>query len=274
MIIQKIFHTYKENFPLTLLKDRDNIYLSFNGNALDSLMTGLILELSDLATLPPFAYISRHTPDKKVPPEDLASFLARFQAFVNHHGKDRPYYIPTAWLVGHFQDYDLIAEVRQKLDQKNVKYFESGEEYDSLAQFNQSYWDEKSDAEPFVKFLHQATMIGIDLLSTADYKQKLNQLGRLEYMRYPDTENVMEEVKSDMKEMEHYLRENSPYYKTHLIPNVSEYKEFWENFTKWKTSEVGAGSWPHFLFNICGVQYPPTHPPLRVRPEELFEDWW
>lgn len=270
MIIQKIFHTYKENFPLALLKDRDNIYLSFDGNALDDLMTNLILELSNLATLPPFAYISRHTPDKKVPPEDLAPFLARFQAFVSHHGKDRPYYIPTVWFVGHFKDYESVAEVKQKLDEKNVKCFESGKEYDSFAQFNQLYWYQKSDAELFVKFLHQATMIGIELLSTAGYKQKLNQLGRLEYMQYTNIEGV----KSDITEMERYLRENSPYYKKHIAANASEHKEFWENFTKWKSTKDGTGSWPHFLFNICGISYPFRHPPLKIRTKELFEGWW
>lgn len=268
MIILRRFHTYKDDFPL-MSEGR----LPFNGANLHNLMTALILELSDLTRLPPFAYITRHTNDK-IPPEHLAPFLTKFHNSVNTLGKDQPYNIPTVWFVGHFEDYDSITEVRQKLDQKNLKYFDDGEEYNSFEQFNQAYWENSRDAEPFVKFLHQATMIGIELLSTAGYKQKLNQLGRLEYMRYPDTENVMEEVKFDMKEMEHYLRENSPYYKNHIIPNPSEYKDLWENFTKWKTSEAGTGSWPHFLFNVCGVPYPPIHPPLRVRPEQLFEGWW
>lgn len=273
MIILRIFHTYKEDFPLLLLRQNGS-YLSFNGDTLDDLMTGLILELSDLATLPPFAYISRHSPDKNVPPEDLAPFLARFPEFVARLGKDKQYYIPTIWFVGHFQDYESVAEARQELNQKDLKYFESGKEYSSFDQFNETYWEENTDAEPFVNFLHQATMIGLDLLKTADYKQKLKQLGRLEYMRYPDTENVMEEVKSDLKDMERYLSQNCQYYREHIVADESKYKQFWVNFTKWKTSAVGTGSWPHFLFNICGVSYLPTCSPLRVRPEQLFEDWW
>jgi len=269
MIIQKIFHTYKEDFPLIKIFPQENRILFPVNFDPDNLFKNLILELSEFSNLPKYCYITRHTNDK-IPDKFLTFFKERFSEFVNDEGEDSRFGIPTVWFVGHFQDYDSITEVRQKLDQKNLKYFDDGEEYNSFEQFNQAYWENSPDAEPFVKFLHQATMIGIDLLSAADYKQKLNQLGRLEYMRYTN----IEDVKSDITEMEHYLRENSPYYKTHLIPNASEYKEFWENFTKWKTSEAGTGSWPHFLFNICGVQYPPTHPPLRVRPEELFEDWW
>ena len=267
MIILRIFHTYKDDFPL-MSKGR----LPFNGDTLDDLMTGLILELSDLTTLSPLTYITRHTNDE-IPQERLAPFLTKFHEFVDYFGKNQPYNIPTVWFVGHFQDYDSIKKVRQELNQKDLKYFESGEEYNSFDQFNETYWEENTDAEPFVNFLHQATMIGLDLLKTADYKQKLKQLGRLEYMRYPDTKNVMEEVKSDLKDMERYLRQNSQYYREHIVADESEYKQFWVNFTKWKTSTAGTGSWPHFLFNICGVSYPPTYPPLRVRPEQLFEDW-
>ncbi|MCG2779186.1 MAG: hypothetical protein L6406_26220 [Desulfobacterales bacterium] len=229
--------------------------LPFNGDTLDDLMTGLILGLSDIARLLPLTYITRHTNDK-IPPQHLAPFLTKFHEFVDYFGKNQPYNIPTVWFVGHFQDYDSIKKVRQKLDQKNLKYFEGGEEYDSFEQIGKNYCEEREDAKLFVKFLHQVTMIGIDLLLTADYKQKLKQLGRLEYMRYPDTKNVMEEVKSDLKDMERYLRQNSQYYREHIVADESEYKQFWVNFTKRKSSEAGTGSWPHFLFNICGVVYP------------------
>jgi len=267
MIIQRKFHTYKDDFPL-MSEGR----LPFNGDTLDDLMTGLILELSDLATLSPLTYITRHTNDE-IPQERLAPFLTKFHEFVDYFGKNQPYNIATVWFVGHFEDYDSIKKIRQKLDQKNLKYFEDGEEHNSFEQFNQNYWDQREDAELFVKFLHQATMTGIDLLSTPDYKQKLKQLGRLEYMRYPDTKNVMEEVKSDLKDMERYLRQNSQYYREHIVSDESEYKQFWVDFTKRKSSEAGTGSWPHFLFNICGVVYPKIHPPLKIATQELFRGW-
>jgi len=270
MIIKVIFHTYKDNFPLLFFINETSFYPSFEGDARHDLMTDLILELSDLATLPLLAYISRHDKDNKIPQDDLAPFLAKFPEFVACHGKDKQYNIPTVWFVGHFQDYESVAEVKQKLDQKDLQYIDEIEECKSFDQFNQAYWENSRDAEPFVKFLHQATMIGIDLLKTADYKHKLNQLGRLEYMRYTN----IEDVRSDITEMEHYLRENSPYYKKHITANASEHKEFWENFTKWKSTKHGTGSWPHFLFNICGISYPFRHPPLKIRTEELFEGWW
>lgn len=226
---------------------------SYSADILDDLMTGLILELSDLSTLLPYGYISRHT-HGKTPLDHLAPFLARFHEFVDHFGKDETYTLPTVWLVGHFQNQESITRVRQKLEEKSVKYFDDGEEYDSYDQFNQSYWDEKSDAERFVKFIHQTTLIGIDLLRTVDYKQKLDQLGRLQWMRY----TAPEDVKSDLKEMERYLWASSPFYRDHIADNPSEYKEFWQNFTKIKATpqpngQELLGSWPHFLFNICGI---------------------
>ncbi len=71
MMIQKIFQTYRDDYPLQLTsKNR----ISFNGDTLYELMTGLILELSDLATAMPYFYISRHGNDK-IPQESLAPFL-------------------------------------------------------------------------------------------------------------------------------------------------------------------------------------------------------
>ena len=266
MIIQKVFHTYKDDFPLLLPNQKR---ISFNGNALYKLMTNLILELSDLAAIIPFSYISRHTNDK-IPPEHLTPFLTKFSSFVNASGKDQLYNIPTIWFVGHFKDYESAAEVKKRIDIKNVKYFDKKNEYDSFEQINETYWEEKNDAELFIKFLHQTTMIGIDLLKTADYKQKLGGLGRLEYMQYTS----MEDAKSDFKEMELYLRKSSPYYIEHISADGSEYKEFWVNFTKWKSSKAGTGSWPHFLFNICGLPYPSRLPPLKINTDELFTGWW
>ena len=69
----------------------------------------------------------------------------------------------------------------------------------------------------------------------------------------------------------------SLYYKKNIITNPFEYKQFWENFTKWKINKSSLTSWPHFLFNICGISYPQDlkkHLPFKARMEELFKDWW
>jgi hypothetical protein len=81
-------------------------------------------------------------------------------------------------------------------------------------------------------------------------------------------------MKSDLKEMERYLREKSSFYRGHVVHDAIAYREFWENFTKWKKSEAVLTSWPHFLFNICGISHPVEQMPLSVRTETLFEGWW
>ena len=266
LIIQRVFHTYRDDFPL--LRNKGPA-VPADEDMLDSLMTRLILELSDLTRLPRLTYITRHTSDK-IPPEHLAPFLVKFHDVVDTFGEDQPYNIPTVWFVGHFENYDEVTRIRQELDQKNVKYFETGGEYASFEEINQIYWDKKTDAEPFLKFLHQVTMIGIDLLSIGEHKEKLEQLARLEYMQYADIKNMA----SDLKEMERYLHNKSSFYRRHIVSSALTYKEFWENFTKWKKCEALLTSWPHFLFNICGISHPVKHLPLTIKPEELFEGWW
>ena len=270
MMIQKLFHTYKDSFPLQLTSQN---CMSLNGDAFDELIAGLILELSDLAATLPLSYISRHGSDK-ISQERLAPFLRKFSSFVDSLGRDEPYNIPTIWLVCHFNDNESAAEFQERIDAADIKYFDECHEYDSYEEINELYWDNKQDAEPFVGFLHQTTMIGIDLIKTADYKQKLTALQHLEYMRYAS----MEDAQSDLKEMERYLGESSQYYVEHISADKHGYRAFWENFTKWKRTEVvnenerryKYGSWPHFLFNICGIIDPSELPPLKVDTAELF----
>jgi hypothetical protein len=261
MIIQKVFHTYKDDFPL-LLPSQNR--MSFNGNALYKLMTNLTLELSDLAAIVPFSYISRHTGDK-IPPEHLAPFLSKFSWFVDALGKDQTFKIPTIWFVGHFKDYESAAEAQKRIDTKNIKYFDESNKFNSFEEINDSYWDDKRDAEPFIKFLHQTTMIGIDLLSVPDVKRKLEQLKGLEWMQYASEEAM----KPELKEMERYLDEKSPYYNKEIGSDVNKHAGFWKNFTKIKVTSqpdgrVGLGSWPHFLFNTCGVFSSVNNLPLKV----------
>jgi hypothetical protein len=46
------------------------------------------------------------------------------------------------------------------------------------------------------------------------------------------------------------LRGRSSYYREHVEVIASELDEFCSNFGR---VHFGAYSWPHFLFNICGV---------------------
>ena len=220
MIIQRVFHVYKEDFPLL---SNGRLAFGFDANALDDLFTGLILQLSDISLLPHFTYITRHT-DDKIPQDRLRPFLLEYQDFVNQLGPNQPYDIPTVWFVGHFESQDLIANVHKKLGETDVKYFESGGEYNSFEEMNDTYWENKRDAQLFPEFLHQTTMIGIDLLSVPNFKEKLKQLGRLEWLQYGN----LDAMESDLREMERYLDENSPYYKESLVPGPTN--EFWRNF--------------------------------------------
>ena len=241
MIIQQTFHTYRDNFPLLVNKQ-----LPLDS---DYLITGLILELSELISLPLFAHITRHSNDK-IPQKNLDSFLSKFHDFVNHYGQNQQYNIPTVWFVGYFDKKDLITEVRRRLDEKNVKYFEESNKYDSFESIEQRYYDNPRDARLFVEFLHQVTKIGIDLLSAPAYKQKLKSLKPLEGMRF--NYKSVESMKYDLMEMEQYLRQNSQYYQKYISTEETELKKFWNNFQKVKAT-VRPYSWPHFLFNICGV---------------------
>ena len=250
MIIQKIFHTFRDDFPLL---SNGRLPPSFDLNTYDNLITSLILDLSDLTSFSRFTYITRHTNDN-IPKDHLEPFLINFGEFVQRLGSAEPYNIPTVWFVEHFVDYDMVSKIRSSIDAKNIKYFESGGEYGSFEEINDSYWNNKQDAQLFPKFLHQVTMIGIDLLSAHESRRKLEQFKCLELLQYKSAERL----KSDLMEIERCLNESSEYYRNFIRAEASEHKEFWKNFTKVKKTVLGdgsmqLGSWPHFLFNICGV---------------------
>ena len=220
-------------------------------------MVNLILDLSDLTLLPHFTYITRHTNDK-IPKDQLEPFLHKYSQFVENIGKDQPYNLPTVWFVGHFENYDMVSEIKDKIDAKNISYFESGGEYGSFEEINDSYWDYKRDAHLFPKFLHQVTMIGIDILSVPESIITLKQFECLEWLQYSSAERLQ----SDLYAMEQYLSDISEYYSNSIKAEENEYNEFWENFKKVKRKDLDngktqLGSWPHFLFNICGVHFSP-----------------
>jgi len=254
VIIQRVFHTYKDDFPIL---SNDRLPFSYDAITCSKNMTSLILELYDLTNISRFVYITRHTNDK-IPDENLNPFITKFCDFVDHLGNDQTYNIPTIWFVGHFESYDLIQEVRIKLDNKSIKYFEHGNEFESFENINESYWEIKKDAHLFPKFLHQVTMIGIDLLKETDNINELKQFECLEWLQYRNVEHMI----SDLKKMEQYVHSNSQFYQNHILKNAFEVSEFWENFKKIKRTNLGdggvqLGSWPHFLFNICGASSKP-----------------
>lgn len=254
MIIQHVFHTYKNNFPI-LSKCR--LPISYDGNMTDSLITGLILELSELTLLPRFSYITRHINDT-IPQEQLEPFLGRFPGFVDLIGEDGPFNIPTVWFVGYFDAQDTIAKVRAGLYRKQIGYFEEHGKYDSFEALNHSYWDKKDDAERFPKFLHQLTKIGLDLLEVPKAIVGLKQLNCLEWLGYQNIGNL----RADLKKIESLLKNHSAYYINNIDKSEIAKKEFWDDFQKIKINKKGngkvsLGSWPHFLFNVCGASEDP-----------------
>lgn len=254
MIIQKVFHTYKEEFPIL---SNNRLPQPFTPQTLHKLVSQLILELADVVTLPRYAYITRHT-DDSIPRENLEPFLNRSRDFVVQLGENQLYNIPTVWFVGFFEDKQVIADVKARLNQKKVRHFESGSEHRSFEEINDAYRDNREDANLFPKFLHQVTLIGIDLLSNPASLQSLRRLGCLEWLQYRNEERRQ----SDLSKMEEVLTANSQYYREVINPREAEHAEFWRNFTKVKRTKVEPGkvfigSWPHFLFNICGVSSSP-----------------
>lgn len=220
MIIKKVFHTYKEDFPFL----RGNQVL-FDRLNLDNLFKNLILELSELSTIPKYCYITRHTDDM------MPTF-----------------WTPTVWFVIYSETYEIIESIRKKLEQNKIKYLEDDSEiYDSVDSIppDNNYTTTKDEAITFPKFLHQVTQIAIGLLKN-NSTNKLNELNELEWMQGNESE-----LGSKIEELREHLINNSKYY-LEKIKNTGEEVEFWINFKKVYINQ-NVYSWPHFLFNLCGV---------------------
>jgi len=254
MIIQRVFHTYSDDFPIL---SNGRLPFSCDVTALNSKMASLILELSDLTDISNYVYITSHTNDKTQ--EDILNpFTKRFKDFIDDIGKDQPFNIPTIWFVCHFDSFDKIQKVRDQLDLRNIKYFENGDVFESFEKMNETYWEHREDAYLFPKFLHQVTMIGIDLLKNPVSLNKLRELEYLEWLLYRNVEKQI----CDLTKMKQHLRDNSLYYQKNILTDSNEVLIFWENFNKVKKIDAGngsfhLGSWPHFLFNICGASSTP-----------------
>ena len=233
MIIQSTFHTYKEDSPIII---NDQLPPSYNWTVVNSKMTNLILELSDLTNFAMYVYITRHTNDK-IPKENITPFITKFSNFISHFGNKQQCSLPTIWFVGHFESYGSVQKARAKLNAKKITYFENTTEVESFESINDTYWDNIMDAHLFPKFLHQVTMIGIDLLRGSNIIQKLEQLKCLEWLLYKNPDNMI----SDLDRMREFLDNNSQFYREEVCNSENEAIDFWKNFEKVKMEDIGNG---------------------------------
>jgi len=246
MIVQQTYHTYKNDFPL-ILTAGDKVKIP-NGYDLDQIFRIQILDLSDLSTAARFTYIARHTNDK-IPDGILEEFKARFPgiAYAVHNGWSLG--IPTIWFTCYFCNEVEITPMINRLTQKGIKHYqENPNYYTSLSSIppDNCYTVCQDEARAFPKFLHHVTQIGLDLLRSSERGVFLRQYKPLEYWQPSNAaqfESMFNMLKSE-------LRARSSYYREHIEAIASEFDEFCCNFGR---VNFGTYSWPHFLFNICGV---------------------
>jgi hypothetical protein len=226
-------------------------------NICERLMVSLILDLSNLLPLVKYSYLSRHTKDT-IPSQKLEPFLQRHQNLVQILGEQAPYNIPTVWFVGFFDSDSQIEDIEKKIETMPMQYYDETHEFQSFEELNQPYWEQKEDAQLFIIFLDQLTKIGINLLRNHSCLPRLKELNCLEWLLYQSNEKM----EADLAEIKRLLSKNSEYYRENIENDQSQIDVFWSNFRKLKKqpNEDGTtrlGSWPHFLFNICGLQSEP-----------------
>ncbi len=258
MIIQQLFKTYKENFPLFSRSKDGQTYCSkpITGDYLDNAFRELIQELSELSTVPVYCYMSRHFPDN-IPYDKLPStFKEKYQSFLIQVGKNHDILFATVWFVAYSNSYEQIEIISQKLKDKGIRFCkDKPAEYDSINDIliDSNYTTTEYEAKAFPKFLHQVTQISINLLNKPEALEKLSDLKSLEWMQNYDRKVIDSEV----NELEKHLKKNSKYYRDHIEKDKSEKSEFWRNFNRVYQKQGNIYSWPHFLFNICGIKHQP-----------------
>lgn len=265
MIIKQVLHTYhKETFPL--IANAQHLSMAVD---LDALFKDLISELSRLEAKPLYRYITRHDngkiPNERMSAEEVSYFTKKFVRFINSVGK-ATFDLPNVWLVVYSETHELIESIKDELKQKNIDFYEDGvDEYPSVENIPpDNYARTTYEASHFPIYLHQVTEIGIDLLSAHDATNKLEQLTSLEWMQHTD----LETRKSEIGVLKKHLSDNSDYYRSNIQGDEVEEREFWLNFQRVYFRQNGFYSWPHFLFNICGVHAPkPLLAPLSPQYE-------
>lgn len=252
MITKQLFKTYKrDSFPLFVKSPDGEEQACFDGGkkALPYLFTDLILDLSDMCDIPQYCYMARHNPDT-IPEKHLLPFREKYSALVDTFAEWSIYWIPTIWFVVYARTDGELRQIEGRLTEKNVGFSkdQNPNRYESISKLgledNKGYVVNDYESSAFPKFLHQTTQIGVDLLKNPKSIEKLGELRDLEGMRY----NSIEKKTADLRELQGHLIRNSKYYRKD-IEQTDELSPFWDNFQR----VYGMHSWPHFLFNICGV---------------------
>lgn len=248
-MIIKIFHTYENDFPLIVEAGK----FCSSTKCFNALLDNLIIKLSKLSRIRKYSYITRHT-DDNIPNSRLTSFKNKFSEFTQRFGENATFGIPTVWFVIYAENKRTVSEIKKLLDGRNVKYFEEKSiEYESIEKIppDNTYTITTNEAKDFPKFLHQTTQVAIDLLSVPGSINELRTLGSLELMQGNDIESKIAELQS-------YLKNNSRYYRNHVVTNSNTEFNFWMNFKKVHIKQYPGGyyiySWSHFLFNTLGVR--------------------
>ena len=251
MILQQVFKTYKDDFPLIALLDTNQMVCPPSYDIVE-LKRKLILELAEISHMPLYCYITRHD-DDEMRDDTLSLFLKKFSNFKNYCENNltnlSAFRIPTVWYVAYINSKSEVKLIEEKLFDKNIGYQKDEDPHisdsiDSIKPDN-NYTTDQYEASNFPIFLHQVTQIGIDLLKHPESIRKLKELRNLEGMIYTNTDDL----EDDLFVLRKHLIANSKYYKNNIENDNVATEAFWFNFQR----VYGQYSWPHFLFNICDV---------------------
>ena len=244
MLIKKRFHIFKDNASL-IVRSGEAIYPS--ENYLNPIFDTLILDISKVSLAPVYSYITRHT-DDHIDDAILRPFREKFPP---KFFSDKNLGLPTVWLTVYCKDQSLISKIKWFIEQHSLRSID-GEytEYKSSEEIlsDNTYTKGIVEAINFPIFLHQITQIAIDLIKVPN--SRLQELRSLEWMMEGDLE-------PDIRELELYFKNNSPYYLKYIVRDSSIKSQFWKNFRiKHRVNIRGRNylcSWAHFLFNTIGI---------------------
>jgi len=214
---------------------------------LDEIYRTSIIGLKEISLVAQYTYITRHGNDK-VPDEILPYFKENFPDIAKKESHDKVLRIPTVWLVCYTDNMDNLGVIENFLAEKDYKYFSDEHiEYESLCKipFDGRYTTSAYEAATFPKYLEQITQIGLNLLENSDHGRSLDDFIKLELRKFAN-KTEPDQLELDLRQK---LIKNSLYYFESIEKNDNERQEFWINFKR----VYDRYSWPHFLFNICGI---------------------
>lgn len=213
---------------------------------LDKIYRNSIIGLKKISLVARYTYIARHS-NNKVPDQILPYFKGNFPDIAKEESHDKVLRIPTVWLVCYSDNKDNFGVIENFLSEKNYKYFPvKGIEYKSLSNIPFGhYTTSANEAATFPKYLEQITQIGLNLLENSDHGKFLSDFIKLEFRKFTNNTEP-NQLESDLRQK---LIKDSLYYYENIEKIANERQEFWINFRK----VYDRYSWPHFLFNICGI---------------------